>query len=444
MPVIEVMLKVPLKIAAGLASGQLERVGGVIREAGSKKIVAFLREGGKFKHSNDPAALPKFLFQSLLQGKDLAEIGGSASITRQLQRLHGALGIVASGSNAVGVFNLAATARSHYLINLRLQAIQNMLSFTTRLSMLQLSLSGFGLLMMINRFAHLEQLLNEIKGEIVDSVDSLIKSKIKVGMESALECARVVSEASDRDYRIAVAANLDFLLVNAREHCMTELQSKLEKKSWSGSIEEALLNHKQAMHLDETRTRTFLEIGENNLADSAIKKSLELHRKQSKRIICKLLGEQKQRAVYFNDKVSDSDLHRYLLIEQWLRGKEDILWEIVHEQRKLFWDNEAIKALAPAGGIVLPGTAAPKAPTQHLNALEQAEEVIENFQRFEGFALELDALSRLSISPKDWDEMHNTDNTVFVNEADVNLDEHNDYVLLVERDYLDSIKRLSD
>ena len=47
MPQIEVMLEVAPQIALGLASGRLERVGGVVREAGSKQIVMWLREGGQ-------------------------------------------------------------------------------------------------------------------------------------------------------------------------------------------------------------------------------------------------------------------------------------------------------------------------------------------------------------------------------------------------------------
>ena len=47
MPQIEVMLELPVKIAQGLASGQLKRVGGVIVDAASKQVVAWLREGGR-------------------------------------------------------------------------------------------------------------------------------------------------------------------------------------------------------------------------------------------------------------------------------------------------------------------------------------------------------------------------------------------------------------
>ena len=118
---------------------------------------------------------------------------------------------------------------------------------------------------------------------------------------------------------------------------------------------------------------------------------LKQYRKETRNYIGILLGRQHKRAVYFNKKVKDRDLRRYLLIEQWLRGEEDILWDVVSEQRKQFWDNEVKSAIEPDGGIILPGKPAPKPPTQHLEALAQAEAAIENFQRFEGFALELES-----------------------------------------------------
>ena len=52
---IEVMLEVPLRIAAGLAGGQLERVGGVVRDVGTKQIVALLREGGQLANGSHPS-----------------------------------------------------------------------------------------------------------------------------------------------------------------------------------------------------------------------------------------------------------------------------------------------------------------------------------------------------------------------------------------------------
>lgn len=46
MTLLNVELEVPAAIAEGLQTGNYERVGGVIRETGSKQTVAWLRDAG--------------------------------------------------------------------------------------------------------------------------------------------------------------------------------------------------------------------------------------------------------------------------------------------------------------------------------------------------------------------------------------------------------------
>lgn len=441
MPVIEVLFKVAPDIALGLASGHLERVGGVIRDSASKKVVAWLREGGRIQNNPDPAsALPRFLFQSLLQSAGLANVGDVAQQVTALSKLAGSLGVA---GNMLSLVNVAATARSHHLIDLRLQAIQNLLAFSTRLGMLNFTLSGFGLLLMLKRFEDIERLLEKVYEQASKAVSEQHQRDRQINLKAALESAHVVMEAKDGNLKESMAASLEFLLINAREHCLSDYHGKCYTRE-EKDIELAQERLSQAMHLDETRIRAFLEVGQNDLANSVMQVRLKQYRKETRNYIGILLGRQHKRAIYFNKKVKDRDLRRYLLIEQWLRDEKDIFWDLVLEQRKQFWDDEVKSALEPDTGITLPGKPAPKAPTQHLDALAQAETAIENFQRFEGFALELESISRLGISLRQWEALHNTDNTVFVNEEDKNLDEHDDYVLLVERDYLDSVKRLSD
>ena len=69
---LEVALEVPLVIAKGLASGQLERAGGVVRDIASKHVVMWLREGGQIASNTDLAG---GLLKTVLQ----ASSGGMAS-----------------------------------------------------------------------------------------------------------------------------------------------------------------------------------------------------------------------------------------------------------------------------------------------------------------------------------------------------------------------------
>lgn len=438
MPVIEVLLEVPRAIARGLASGELERVGSVIRDPASKKIVAWLREGGKLQNNPDPAsALPRFLFQSLLKE---ANSGDTAQKVVAIAKLAGSVDVVA---NVMGFANFAATARSHYLITLRLQAIQNMLALSTGLGLLNFTLSGTGLLVMLKRFADIERLLEKVYDQVSKAVSKQADREHQINLRAALEAAQVVMEAENGNFKESMAANLDFLLINAREHCIRDFHDKRYRNE-DKDFELAQNRLAQAMHIDETRVRAFLEVGQYDLANSVMQQRLKQYRKETRNFIGILLGRHHKRAVYFHAKVDDTDLRRYLLIEQWLRDEEDILWDILLERRKQFWDDHIKDALEPKPGIQLPGIQAPEPPTQHLDALTQAESAIENFQRFDGFALELESLSQLGITLKEWEALHNTDNTVFVKAAEVDVEDHDDYVLLVESDYLNSVSRPSD
>ena len=435
MPVYQVLLHVPIWVAKGLASGQFERIGGVIREVASKKIVAWLREGGRIESNPDPkTALARFLFQKLLQENNLTTAG---NVTQQVKVLSNLTGMLDVAGNLVGAANVIATARSHHLIMLRLQAIQNMLVLSTRLGMLNIALSGFGLLVMLKRFADIASLLDKVHEQVANAVKEELSLAQKINLSAALESANVVMEAEAGYFKESMAAGLDLLLMNAREHQLSDFHNQRHDKQAIESSQHLLA---QAMHLDETRIRSYLEVGQIELANSVMQNLLKRYRRETRDYVDIILGKSHMRAVYFNKKVSESDLRRYLLIEQWLRGKEDILWDIINEKRDHFWDSDVNKMLSPPDGIVLPGQSKPKPPTGHVDALEQAGIAIENFQRFEGFALELESLSRLGISLHDWESMHNTGNTVFVNDERINLDEHDDYVLLVDRDYLESAR----
>lgn len=425
MPVIEVLLQVSPRIAMGLASGQLERVGGVIVDSASKQVVAWLREGGQIRNNPDPAsALPRFLFEGILQSANLESNDFSLGIATLVRKV--------GAGNLLGILDIAATAHSHHLLTLRLQAIQNMLAFTTRLGMLQLTLAGAGLLMMLKRFADIESLIETVFEQVSKAVAAQNLFNMEIKLNAALECAQVVMEAEPGNFKEAMAASLEFLLIQAREHCLSEFHAALKKEASDNDIKTAQQRLAQAMHIDETRIRAFLEVGQNVLANSVMQERLGQYLAQTQEFIEYLLKD--HRAVYFHKKVKETDLRRYLLIEQWLRGEEDILWDVLLKHRKHFWDDKIKDAVDPAPGLVLPGKPAPKPATMHLDALEQAENAIENFQRFEGFVLELKSIERLGISLREWEALRNTENTVFVNKAGVNLDEHDDYVLLVERD----------
>ncbi|WP_429089354.1 hypothetical protein [Aeromonas veronii] len=87
---ISVLFEIPTAIAEGLADGSLERVGGVIRTAADKKVVAWLQEaGGKLSDENGIPSI--FTSPQMLMGMQVANLAvsvvGFALIYHKLQRV---------------------------------------------------------------------------------------------------------------------------------------------------------------------------------------------------------------------------------------------------------------------------------------------------------------------------------------------------------------------
>ena len=122
---IAAFLEMPEIIAAGIASGQLERVGGVIRDVASKQVVAWLREGAEISANQDIAG---GMLKTLLQ----ASGGGLASA-------------------ATGAFDVAVTARSHFLIMQQLQRLTSLVGVVGGLGVLGIAATAISTDILLKR-----------------------------------------------------------------------------------------------------------------------------------------------------------------------------------------------------------------------------------------------------------------------------------------------------
>lgn len=374
---IEVLLEVPPKIEEGLANGTLERVGGVIRKTGSKQVVAWLREGGQISSNSQ-------LTQGLMGGL-LGHAGMSSATIRHI---------------------------------------------VLRTTVLKTTIAGFTLLMLVNRIrGYFEKQFKDLKKQFSAEFDQDRWNKLA----SALESVRDVAEAEGDSYKLDVP-KLNRELNEGRKHILDDVAAVLHEDSLDpeqGQIAQDYLLG--AMHVDTMRIRCYLETDEHKMARDRLKECLEDYRKRTCVFVHKLLGVHHAR--YFHELVHIEDLARYIRIEGWLRGKDDVLMDVIKDYRGDFWNQDAIRDIKPRRSL---RSRHPKEPTHHLTALAQAEILIENFQRLEGFEGELDAIERLGL--KEWEDLNNA--AVFNLKDDFNIAEHNDYVLLVDRDMLAKAERL--
>ncbi len=411
MPSIEVLLEVPPAIAQGLANGTLERVGGVIREVGNKQVVAWLREGGQLVNNTD--------IVNGLMG-NLAQVGQISSVT--------------------GILDTVVSARSQYLVHKRLRAIEMQVQFFGAVSLLNIAISTVTLLNMIQRFQALEKQIQAVYKGIVTEFNR----DRQVHLETTLNGFRNMIEAEGDSYK-QEAPRLNENLDGAGQQILCDVKAMLESSvppEQGYMVEDCLL---LAMQVDTMRIRCFLEMGEHTLARRQLNNCLKKHQKLTQDFVNIWLGA--RRALYFHEKVIDENLQRYIRIESWLRGKDDVLMDIIKESRKNFWDKDANPAVHQSRlqrGINRINSIPPfnklrqqsKELPRHLRALEQSELLIENYKRLYMCERELDAIERLG----GLEEWKAREREAITDKADFNIDKHDDYVLLVDTDML---KRLS-
>ena len=370
MPQFEVVLEVPLQIAQGLASGQLERVGGVIRDASSKQVVAWLREGGQAADNSQVA------------NDLLSKLVGTSAQHFQIQQLRVARGIssVAASASVAGLaFQIAST-----------------MTLANKIGKLQESMLG--------QLEHDRQVRLESAIEYVEKIITQLEGERKA----------LAVEAVSRD------------LIAARNDLKIKFKKVLSAERLTAEdIQLASDLLLQGMQIDTTHVRMYMDSNRLDLAKNLLEDFLLEYKSLTQDLIQDLLGS--TRARYFNSEVENHDFFRYVLIEEWLRDSKGIMTELVLENRDRFWDGSVQKSLGPSKrdlrGYAFIG---------HLEVLTYAERLIENYDCLIGYEAELKAIERLGISISEWEAQISNR----LAEKEVNLDERNDYRLLVEADWL--------
>jgi hypothetical protein len=359
---IEVLFEIPTAIQSGLANGTLERIGGVIRDTNNKQIVAWLREGGKI--SSNPN-ISQGLMGTLLQ------YGGKSS-------------------TAI----LGSTA-----------------------SVLNVAMAGYYSYKIIEQLLSLHQELEKIHERIAQefSRDRLVQ------LETALEMARDAMEADNETY----ADNAISHLLEARNHLLYDFKAHRTNANTADQLRQAQYDLIQAMLVDTMRIRCYLMTDER-FALTRLKECIDDFALLVKDFIPQWLGDHP--ALYFHQDVTDADLRRFIDIEARLRGQDDVLMELIQAYRQDFWKPEVIRPLQDplflgVINVSFVGRNEPESVPDHLVALDQVEILIENYDRLEGFRLEL-ASKRLTFH--DW-------------EAQVDMSDWDDYALLVDNDVMERL-----
>ena len=406
MPKIEVMLDVPRRIATGLATGRLERVGGVVRDARTKQVVAWLREGGKIASNTELAG---GIFKTVLEA--------SSGVLQ---------------SNLAGATNVSATSLSPFLIRQQIYGLTNLVGLVGGIGVLNLATSVVTTKIVLNRLRVLEEAIEALYVNVTRQFSNARKVKMLTAIQTANN-ALTMEGQENRDFQANSAINALFA---ARQHIWGEVDN-LKGSAVNAANNEVLQeNILQAMQLDSLRSQCLLELNNTALARNCLSETLVDYRETSRQLIHRHLGE--HRAVYFHQSVAESDLIRYLAIEHWLRPEGNRLMEIVLANRHDFWnpdiaDRSKVVTTNKSAGFKVPFKAKQESNSpSHLDALTESELLIENLARFEGFLAEIEAIQRLGLMQSEWEQQQNE----ALAKEKINLEEHDDYAVLVDNEWL--------
>lgn len=378
---LKVYFEIPKQIALGLASGRLERVGGIIRETANKQVVAWLRESGQLAFSNP---------------------NSTAGLLQAMQKSSGGLAAVATS-----VLDAAVTARSHHLLMREVKLIQRLSQLAVFTGVLNLGLGAISFVTMVqdaNRLAGL------IKAEA--------EKEKQIEHKSVVEYLGLLKNLTAEAQNLA-AANAVLPVLKARNNLLSDFRELLSSgKLTLGQTQSAVNYLGSTMQLDILHVRSYLDTNQTLAAKSRLRECVRDYRVHVRSFVEKLLGDFP--AKYFHKDVSTEDFQRYLRVEDWLRDKDDILFELIDERRADFWNGAAISELNPGVISKLKGDRS----IDHLTALTMAELLIEYLQRLEGYEIEI-ATMRMSV--KEWDKM-------------TDLQEH-DFAAIVDLEMLDELMK---
>jgi tetratricopeptide (TPR) repeat protein len=391
-------------VAKGLADGTFERVGGVIREVGTKQVVTWLREIG-VNPSQMPTSTdsPGNFLNLVLSGTNLvgsaanAAISGKglADVNQQLGGIHQQVGNIQQG----------------------LQQTQGILQVASAVSVLNLGVSVMGFAVINQRLKELEQRL-EKADELLNKINRKIDLGFYANFHAAINLAINAFTMSKPEKREASA----MLAINRfleAQHIYTDFTDKeLEQKS---QIADEYLLTLSLAYLAEARC--YLELEEHNTALRRFQEGAVVLRERTQKYVDLLLTSNPAAYLqpWFKGQI---DLRRLTRIYQWSNPTldENAVFEM---QRQNFVNlvrdpNKWVTSLPPAildrvevkGGWFGPneGDLMREAEKRLPQVMEVIESMVETNRRFEAYQAEVQAIAQLGISFHEWLQLAPSDN----------------------------------
>ena len=367
---IQVTFALPSLVVKGLQDGTLERVGGVIRDVTSKKIVTWLRDS----NSLDPSVIS-------------VASEGFSDVNKRLD----------------GVENQIDS------IGQTLQVSQSILQVSTAASILNLGVSVMGFAVIAQRLNEIENQLKQAQ-ELLNKINRKIDMSFYVNFRAGIELAINAFTMNKIENRRSSALQAINRFLEAehiyKDYTVNELSQK------SQIIDKYLLTLYLAYIAE---ARCYLELEEHETAIRRFQEGTKVIRLLVNNYIEIMLTSNP--AVYLHPEFEGQiDLKRLAKIYQWINSDLDENAVFENQRKNIFKiakdHTQWIDSLPPAilnrievqGGWFGPNHGELKqAAFQRLpQVFKVMESIIETNNRFESYQTEIQAISQLGISFHEW------------------------------------------
>ena len=310
--------------------------------------------------------------------------------------------------------------------------LTNIMAVVGGIGVLNLGVSAVSLAVLVKRFSDIERQLDALYEEFQKDRSAYLRAGLIAAADAATAAVK-----GDHDNKRAYSLQAIDRLREARIHAM----SKVRELKASGDNDLLLAHLSEAMQVDSVLIRCYIERDDHANAGRHLDRALVEYRDIVRIVVSRTLGD--NRAVFFHPKVSDEDLWRFVGVRKWLSDRDVdlafLLQETLFAERHNFWNQDIAKDIdAPAKRPSIRGRFSRKERDDldslppHLLALAKSDLLIENYRRLEGFQAELAAIERLGLPVQEWeDQIHSR-----LAEKKIDLAEHDDYVLLVDEEWL--------
>ncbi|AVH70932.1 hypothetical protein [Nostoc sp. 'Lobaria pulmonaria (5183) cyanobiont'] len=381
-------------IAKGLADGTFERVGGVIRDVGTKQVVSWLREQGS-NNSQVPTLTdsPNNIFNLFFSSANLVASGANAAATGK--------GLADVNRRLDGIENQLGKVRQS------VQLTQEILQVTSAVSILNLGVSVIGFVVIAQRLKELEQRLQQAQ-KLLNNINRKIDLSFYANFRAAIELATNAFTMTKIENRRSSALQAINRFLEA-EHIYTEY-TDIEIEQKSQIADEYLLTLSLA-YLAEARC--YLELEEHDTALRRFQEGSRVIRSRIQKYVKLLLTFNP--AVYLQPQFRGQiDLRRLTRIYQWLDPTLDENAVFDMQRMNLFMlaqdPNKWVESIPAAiwdSKVDWVGKAIWDDPKPQIYArlpktLDVVESMIETNRRFESYQTEVQAISQLGISFHDW------------------------------------------